>query len=59
MCWATSLKKYNNTKHSRIGMTPVKASKDKNEKGVYESLYAWATAKKYKPEYNLGDYLRM
>ena len=34
------LKQYNNTKHSSITMTPVEASKKKNESTVYFNLYA-------------------
>ena len=34
------LKQYNNTKHSSIKMTPVEASKKKNESTVYFNLYA-------------------
>ena len=33
------LKQYNNTKHSSIKMTPVEASKKKNEITVYFNLY--------------------
>ena len=33
------LKQYNNTKHSSIKMTPVEASKKKNESTVYFNLY--------------------
>ena len=33
------LKHYNNTKHSSIKMTPVEASKKKNESTVYFNLY--------------------
>ena len=34
------LKQYNNTKHSSITMTPVEATKKKNESTVYFNLYA-------------------
>ena len=53
------VKRYNNTKHSSIGMTPVEASKDKNEKDVHENLYGDMGDKKFKPKYNLGDYVRI
>ena len=33
------LEQYNNTKHSSIKMTPVEASKKKNESAVYFNLY--------------------
>ena len=33
------VKDYNNTKHNSIGMTPVEASKKKNEKFVFSNLY--------------------
>ena len=33
------LEQYNNTKHSSIKMTPVEASKKKNENAVYYNLY--------------------
>ena len=53
------VKRYNNTKHSSIGMTPVEASKDKNEKDVHDTLYDDVTPQKQKPKYNLGDYVRI
>ena len=34
------LEQYNNTKHSSIKMTPVEASKKKNESTVYFNLYS-------------------
>lgn len=33
------VKEYNNTKHCPMKMSPVEASKKKNEKAVYENLY--------------------
>ena len=33
------LEQYNNAKHSSIKMTPVEASKKKNESAVYYKLY--------------------
>ena len=33
------LSQYNNTKHSSIKMTPIEASKKKNESAVYFNLY--------------------
>ena len=40
-------------------MTPVEASKDKNEREVHDSLYGSVTPQKQKPKYNLGDYVRI
>ncbi|PFX11806.1 putative uncharacterized transposon-derived protein F54H12.3 [Stylophora pistillata] len=59
------LEKYNNTKHRSIGMTPVEASKKKNENAVYLKLYGehlkgvdvqrgWE-----KPKFAVGDNVRI
>ena len=53
------VKQYNNTKHNSIGMTPVEASKAKNEKDVYDSLYGTVSPQKKKPKFNLGDHVRI
>ena len=44
------LKYYNNTKHSSIKMTPIEASKKKNEGVVYFNLYGDMETLKQKPE---------
>ena len=42
---------YNNTKHSSIKMTPVEASKKKNEGTVYFNLYGDMETSKQKPKF--------
>ena len=43
------LKQYNNTEHSSIKMTPVEASKKKNESTVYFNLYGDTEQSSSKP----------
>ena len=50
---------YNNTYHSSIKMTPVEASKKKNEQQVYNNLYGEQEEKPEKPKFKLGDRVRI
>ena len=53
------LKQYNNTKHSSIKMTPVEASKKKNEITVYYNLYGDLKQFSFKPKFKVGDKVRI
>ena len=53
------LKQYNNTKHSSIKMTPVEASKKKNEGTVYFNLYGDMKMLIQKPKFKIGDKVRI
>ena len=53
------VKQYNNTKHSSIKMTPVEASKKKNEGTVYFNLYGDMETSKQKPKFKTGDKVRI
>ena len=53
------LKQYNNTKHSSIKMTPVEASKKKNESTVYFNLYSDMEQLSSKPRFKIGDKVRI
>ncbi|KAL9986619.1 hypothetical protein ACROYT_G000790 [Oculina patagonica] len=53
------LKQYNNTKHSSIKMTPVEASRKKNEGLVYFNLYGDMETSKPKPKFKIGDKVRI
>ena len=50
---------YNNTKHRSIGMTPVEASKKKNEGDVYLKLYGKMKRTYTKPKFKVGDKVRI
>ena len=50
------IKKYNNTLHHSIKMTPIQASKKSNEKIVYNNLRDDRV--KQKPKFKLGDLVR-
>ena len=50
---------YNNTKHRSIGMTPVEASKKKNEGDVYINLYGKMKRTLTKPKFQVGDKVRI
>ena len=51
---------YNNTRHSSIKMTPVEASKKKNEKTVWNNLYSDSIfLKPEKPKFEIGDHVRI
>jgi hypothetical protein len=53
------VKNYNNTIHSSIKMTPVEASKLKNEITVYKNLYPEKEEKIKKPKFKVGDRVRI
>ena len=53
------LEQYNNTKHSSIKMTPVEASKKKNENAVYYNLYGDMEQLSSKPKFKVGDKVRI
>ena len=53
------LSQYNNTKHSSIKMTPVEASKKKNESTVYFNLYSDMEQLSSKPWFMVGDKVRI
>ena len=53
------VKKYNNTKHSSIKMTPVEASKKSNEGTVYFNLYGDMEPLNQKPKFKIGDKVRI
>ena len=53
------VKQYNNTKHSSIKMTPIEASKKKNEGTVYFNLYGNLEQVSSKPKFKIGDKVRI
>ena len=54
------VKNYNNTRHSSIKMTPVEASKDKNELTVWRNLYPdRLEAIRINPKFSVGDKVRL
>ena len=53
------VKEYNNTKHRSIGMTPVEASKKKNESIVFLKLYGDLKAQRSLPKFKVGDRVRI
>ena len=53
------LKEYNNTKHSSIKMTPVEASKKKNEGIEYFNLYCDKETSSTKSKFKVGDKVRI
>ena len=53
------LEQYNNTKHSSIKMTPIEASKKKNESTVYFNLYGNIKQLSSKPKFKVGDKVRI
>ena len=50
---------YNKTKHGSIKLTPVEASKKKNQGTVYFNLYGDIEALKQKPKFKIGDKVRI
>ena len=51
---------YNNTKHSSVKMSPLEASKKKNEKKVWSNLYGDSIyLKTGKPKFSIGDKVRI
>ena len=53
------LKKYNNTKHSSIKMTPAEASKKIKEGVACVNLYGDMETSKQKPKLKIGDKVRV
>ena len=54
------VRKYNNTRHSSIKMTPVNASKKENKLRVWRNLYPdYLEIKEIKPEFSVGDKVRI
>ena len=53
------LSQYNNSKHSSIKMTPIEASKKKNESAVYFNLYGDMKQSSPKPRFKIGDKVRI
>ena len=54
------VKDYNNTRHSSIKMTPVKASKKENELEVWRNLYPdHLEIRDIKPKFSVGDKVRI
>ena len=53
------LSQYNNSKHSSIKMTPIEASKKKNESAVYFNLYGDMKQLSPKSRFNIGDKVRI
>ena len=53
------VKQYNNTKHSSIKMTPIEASKQKNQGTVYFNLYGDMEPLSAKPKFKVGDKVRI
>ena len=54
------VKEYNNTRHSSIKMTPVKASKKENELRVWRNLYPeHLEIHDIKPKFTVGDKVRI
>ena len=54
------VREYNNTRHSSIKMTPVKASKKENELRVWRNLYPeHLEIYDIKPKFSVGDKVRI
>ena len=54
------VRKYNNTRHSSIKMTPTNASKKENKLRVWRNLYPdRLDMKDIKPEFSVGDKVRI
>ena len=54
------IREYNNTRHSSIKMTPVKASQKENELRVWRNLYPdHLEIKEIKPKFSVGDRVRI
>jgi len=51
--------RYNNTRHSAIKMTPIEASKKKNESIVWMNLYGKYITHPIKPKFSVGDKVRI
>ena len=53
------LEQYNNTEQSSIKMTPIEASKKKNESTVYFNLSGYMEQLSSKPRFKVGDKVRI
>ena len=53
------LSQYNNSKHSSIKMTPIEASKKKNESTVYFNLYGYMKQLSSKHKFKVDDKVRI
>ena len=53
------VKKYNNTKHSSIKMTPVETPKKTNESTVHFNLYGDMEQLSSKPKFKVSDKVRI
>lgn len=53
------VKRYNNTKHRSIGMTPVEASRKINEQRALRNLYKDGRRPKQHPKFEIGDEVRI
>ena len=53
------VEKYNNTKHSSIKMTPIKASRGKNQGLVYFNLCGDMETSKQKAKFKIGNKVRI
>ena len=54
------VREYNNTRHSSIKMTPVKASKKENKLGVWKNLHPeHLEIRDIKPKFSIGDKVRI
>ena len=53
------VKQYNNTKHSSIKMTPIEASKKKNQGTVYFNLFGNMEPLSAKQKFKVGDKVRI
>ena len=53
------VEKYNNRKHRSIKMSPVEASKKKNEDEVFMNLFGDLRQVKIEPKFTVGDHVRI
>ena len=54
------VKEYNRTYHSSIKMTPVEASRKKNQKKVFKALYGdFSLPKRKRAKFSVGDKVRI
>ena len=53
------VKEYNNTKHRSLGMSPMEASKKKNESSVFLKLYGDLRTSHSLPKFKVGDHVRI
>ena len=53
------VQQYNSTKQASIKMTPVEASKKKNENSVWRNLYGSMTQTRAQPTFSVGDRVRI